>query len=288
MRLGGIFNPGFGLGALRWAGQQADQSMERLATGKQINRASDNPSGMVAVSSLKAELAALNGQVESKQRMGYSLAAKEGGLSVVQDLILELEGAVVTAANTGGMGPREREALQLEVNGILDAIDLLSYSATHNGESLLEEYASTKLGNGSLSLRNDDDAPDSSDSVASYRTVSTSLASLREGGMLNLVDGDLEAALQAVQGARSKVTTARATIGNQQRSLESDIANARIQIESLTGMASEIEDTDYASEVSKLVRAQLLQDVATRTVLIGRQSAESVLLLLGRTPDFGR
>jgi len=287
MRLGGIFNAGFGLGALRWASQQANQSMERLATGKQINRASDNPSGMVSVSSLKAELAMLTSQVETKERMIHSLGAKEGGLSVVQDLILELEGAVVTAANTGGLGPREREALQLEVNGILDAIDLLSYSATHNGESLLEEFSSTKLGNGSLSIRNDDDASDGSDNTPSYRTVNTSLASLREGGVLNLVDGDFESALQAVQGARSKVTTARATIGNQQRSLESDIASTRTQIESLTGMASKIEDTDYASEVSKLVRAQLLQDVATRTVLIGRQSAESVLQLLGNVPVSG-
>lgn len=281
MKLGGMYSTGFGLGALRSATQAAERSMERLATGKQINRASDNASGMVAVEAFKAELASLNKGVQADERMILTLGAKEGGLSVVQDLILELEGLVVTAAGSGTRSPEELEALQLEANSIIEAIDTLAYSTTYNGQSILDGYSSTSLGKGSLTVQTESADPEANGTdEAQYQTLATSLASIRGGGLLNLVDGDLEAAQKAVQGARESITSTRAAIGNQQRSLETDIATSRAQIEAITGAVSDIEDTDYAKEVSELVRAQILEQASLQTILIGRQSAEGVLALL--------
>jgi flagellin-like hook-associated protein FlgL len=55
-----------------------------------------------------------------------------------------------------------------------------------------------------------------------------------------------------------------------------------VELESLTGAKSAIEDTDYASETARLVRAQLIQQtsIATRDIAINLQR-DTVLNLLG-------
>src|SRR5688572_10251876 len=48
--------------------RQLNSTLERLATGKQINRAADDPSGLQAVSQMKARLADLNKRIESLEQ----------------------------------------------------------------------------------------------------------------------------------------------------------------------------------------------------------------------------
>ena len=55
----------------------------------------------------------------------------------------------------------------------------------------------------------------------------------------------------------------------------------QIALENLTASESQIRDTDFAKETSKLTRAQILQQAGTSTLGIANSTSQSVLSLLG-------
>lgn len=54
------------------------RTMERLATGKRLNRASDDPAGMSAATGLSARRATLEEVIKSAERNHFLLSAADG------------------------------------------------------------------------------------------------------------------------------------------------------------------------------------------------------------------
>lgn len=234
--------------ALRVAQRQAGVSLERLSTGKRINRGADDPSGLVAAEHLKADRAGLESKLKGLERTSVFLGAKDGSLSVLGDLLLDLKGVVVSAANTGGLSEAERDALQAEADGIRTAIDHVSTTSIFNDQALLRGYHASGLGLGAETL--------------------------------NLLGGDLEAAQEAVDAALGRVNGERGRIGRRLKGLDAERNALMVEFENVSGAISLIEDTDVAAEVSNLVRNQILEEAAIYAIEIGRQNAESALKLL--------
>lgn len=247
-------------------------ALERLATGKRINRASDDPAGMAAVQNLSVQAKRAEREIASLERTHLRLDATEGGLGVVSDLLVSLQSVVVQAANTGATSKGEREALQVEADSIIAAINHVSTSTTFDGEQILRVYHAGGLG--TTTVFGTADGGDASE------THSVSLADLAEGKSLNLLDGDLETAQKAVQAAVDGVARSRGALGTQSNSNRSRIRALFAEFENTMAARSAIEDTDFAREASELVRTQILGEASIRTILIGRQQAAGVLGLL--------
>lgn len=242
-----------------------DTSLERLATGKRINRAGDDPSGMIAAENLKLELESLDKQITGLTRTNLSLAATEGHLQVVNDLAQELNGLIVTAANRDGLGDNELTGIQTEITSILDALALIEQTATFQGARTLR---------GIVNLNEPLRAGAGADEDA------TGMNALRAGGKANVIDGDLEMAQEIATGFVEKVAERRAKIGNEINSNESAMRAMRVQFEETAGALSTVEDTDFAKEVSELTRGQALQQASLTVEMISRQQAEVALNLL--------
>jgi hypothetical protein len=54
----------------------AQRALERLSTGKRINRPSDDPSGFVGAEELRGEIARLEGELKGIPRAAYRSASK--------------------------------------------------------------------------------------------------------------------------------------------------------------------------------------------------------------------
>lgn len=248
MQLHSLSGSSFGLSALNRASEALDRALEQLSTGTRINRASDDPSGVVALAAFNKELSSIEGSIDGLLRTDARLSAQEGALSEVSDLTIELEGLVVSAAG-GFRSPDELAAMQLEADSIITAIDQLGGSSTFNGQQVLEGYSSSDLG-------------------------------LRPESGFDLINGDLEALSTVAKDARLSVTTSRAKIGSEQRGIETDVNRKLTQFEEVSKAVSALADTDYAKGSSELVRAQVLREASIQTMLIHRQSAEGTLKLL--------
>ena len=251
-----------------------NQAAERLMTGKRINRASDDPSGLIAVNEFEAQATVLKKEIEALDQRAATFGAKEGYYSVISDLLIELDGVVVEAANTGGLTGDEREALQTRANDILDALDMVYSTARFRGQTLFEGVFTARSGRVLVDDPPGDDIDDDPGSTRYY------LASLRSGGALNLIDGDLEAAQDSVQAAIKGVAGSRSGIGNQLRQDESMRNVKLVELENIMQAKSQIEDADFAKETAELVRGQILQQASIYAILFAQQMPNAALQLL--------
>lgn len=253
-----------------------NQAAERLMTGKRVNRASDDPAGMVAVNEFAARIKTLEKQIDGLDFEEALLGAKEGALSVVNDLLLELDGLVVSAANTGALAEPDREGMQIQADEILKALDYVYTTAQFRGERLFDGPFTTGAGGVTV-----DNPADNLGDADEPRTVRAYLASMGSGGLLNLIDGDLEAAQESVKAALGGVNGVRSAIGDRIKFGITSDRNVKLsELESLTEAKSQIEDTDIAAEMSNLIRGQFLQQAAIATMLIAQQSPNTALQLL--------
>ena len=84
---------------------------------------------------------------------------------------------------------------------------------------------------------------------------------------------DIDAALKAVDSQRS-------LLGASQNRFESTITNLNNTVNNLTDARSRIQDSDYATEVSNMSRAQILQQAGTSVLAQANQTTQNVLSLL--------
>jgi flagellin-like hook-associated protein FlgL len=107
------------------------------------------------------------------------------------------------------------------------------------------------------------------------------LADLRSGGTASVVSGDLGAAFQIVEEARSQLITARAEVG----AFESFVVDSTQRVlqgmeVNLASALSSIRDADVAAETSSLVRETILSQTSVMTAKLLLRSRKSTAGLL--------
>ncbi|MCH8164898.1 MAG: flagellin [Planctomycetes bacterium] len=111
--------------------------LQRLATGLRINRAADDPAGLIVSERLRSELRGLTQAISNSERASSVIATSEGYLAEVADLLNSIKSLIVEAANTGGVSQEEIEANQLQVNSAIEAITRIANTASFAGLQLL-------------------------------------------------------------------------------------------------------------------------------------------------------
>ncbi|OGB00733.1 MAG: flagellin [Burkholderiales bacterium RIFCSPHIGHO2_12_FULL_61_11] len=86
--------------------------------------------------------------------------------------------------------------------------------------------------------------------------------------------------LAALDTALAKVDALRGSLGAVQNRFDSIISNLGTTINNLTSSRSRIEDADYATEVSNMSRAQILQQAGTSVLAQANQTTQGVMALL--------
>ena len=86
--------------------------------------------------------------------------------------------------------------------------------------------------------------------------------------------------LKALDDALSKVDGLRSSLGAVQNRFDSVINNLNSTVNNLTASQSRIQDADYATEVSNMSRANILQQAGTSVLAQANQSTQNVLTLL--------
>ncbi|WP_034458189.1 FliC/FljB family flagellin [Buttiauxella noackiae] len=86
--------------------------------------------------------------------------------------------------------------------------------------------------------------------------------------------------LKALDAALAKVDALRSDLGAVQNRFDSTITNLGNTLNNLTSARSRIEDADYATEVSNMSRAQILQQAGTSVLAQANQVPQGVLSLL--------
>ena len=86
--------------------------------------------------------------------------------------------------------------------------------------------------------------------------------------------------LKAIDAALSQVDELRGALGAVQNRFDSVISNLGTTVNNLVSSMSRIQDADYATEVSNMTRAQILQQAGTSVLAKANQSTQGVMALL--------
>lgn len=89
-----------------------------------------------------------------------------------------------------------------------------------------------------------------------------------------------QAAITAITGQITAVSTSRAELGAYQNRFESTINNLNVAVENLSASESRIRDTDMALEMVEFTRTQILSQAGTAMLAQANQAPQGVLQLL--------
>jgi flagellin len=123
-------------------------SLQRLSTGYRINSGKDDPAGLIASESLRAEQQATTTAINNAQRADNIIGTAEGSLGEISNLLVSLQGLVGDAANKAGLSQDEKDADQLQVDSILSTINRISNASSFEGVKLLNgtyDYSTSGL-----------------------------------------------------------------------------------------------------------------------------------------------
>lgn len=123
------------LSALNKIDAERTTTMTRLATGQRINRAADDPAGLIALNAMNAELTSITTAIEGNRRSESLLNVADGTLTEVGALVTEIESLVMKGLGSTATAS-EKAAYQAQIDSSLDAIDRLIGQAQFNGQKL--------------------------------------------------------------------------------------------------------------------------------------------------------
>lgn len=117
---------------------QLQTSLNRLSTGLRINSGKDDPAGLIASENLRRDITASNKAIVNSERAGQLIATADSALGQVSNLLNDVRGLVVEAANSGALSDEQIAANQLQIDSSLEAIDRIAQTTTFQGKKLLD------------------------------------------------------------------------------------------------------------------------------------------------------
>lgn len=122
---------------LKRADQRVSSSLERLSSGYKINKAADDSAGIAISNKMRAQIRSLD-QASRNADDGQSIIqTAEGSLSEIEALIQRMRELSVQAANDT-YTLEDREAVQQEIDKLMDEVDRIASTTEFNGNGLLD------------------------------------------------------------------------------------------------------------------------------------------------------
>ncbi|MDQ1317502.1 MAG: Flagellin [Candidatus Poribacteria bacterium] len=125
------------LNSLRAINTKLGTAQLRLATGKRINQASDDPAGLTIAMKLNARNEGLKASLGNIGDAKNMLSVAEGGLQQINDLLIEMKSKATSAASDT-IGDDERAAFQQQLQSLAKQINDIVGENKWNGTSLLD------------------------------------------------------------------------------------------------------------------------------------------------------
>ena len=253
-------------------------AMQRLSSGLRVNSAKDDAAGLAIAERMNTQVRGMNVAIRNAND-GISLAqTAEGALGTISNNLQRMRELAVQSANDTN-GTSDRTALDNEYKQLAGENARVIANTTFNGQPLLTGAGGT---GGVFTFQVG--ANSGADNQISITTtdIATPMGTNTQGAAATLgataataltAMGDLDAALTAVNGARS-------TLGASQSRFDAVIANLQVAAENQTAARSRIMDADFAAETANLSRAQILQQAGTAMVAQANALPQQVLQLL--------
>ncbi|WP_117168766.1 flagellin Hag [Paraliobacillus sediminis] len=258
-------------------------SLEKLSSGLRINKAGDDAAGLAISEKMRGQIRGLDMAAKNSQDAISLVQTAEGALTETHSILQRVRELTVQAGNTGTQETEDLQAIQEEIESLVDEIDGISERTAFNGKTLLDGSIS-----GAASITFQIGANSGQQLQVSVSDMSASGIGIGSGGAANFnVSGfsadsgaSFDAALASIDTAISNVSKQRSSLGAVQNRLEHTINNLGASQENLTAAESRIRDVDMAKEMMNFTKNNILTQASQSMLAQANQQPQGVLQLL--------
>ena len=123
---------------LEGASDRVATSIERLSSGMRINRAADDPAGLIISESLRSQMDGLNQAISNSQDATNLIKTAEGALTEVNTLLRNIRQLAVHAANTGVNDQIATQADQAQIASAIASVQRIAEQTQFGTKRLLD------------------------------------------------------------------------------------------------------------------------------------------------------
>ncbi|GKT11124.1 MAG: flagellin [Thiomicrorhabdus sp.] len=275
-------------------------AMEKLTSGKAINRAADNAAGLAVVTGMTVQIRGTEQAIQNANDGISVVQTVDGATDEVINMLQRMRELSVQSLN-GTYSSSNRDQMDAEYSQLELEIDRVATTTKFNEIPLMANFSTdgTQISGipTPVNLHIGWDVGD--DNKVNISVANFGINISGAGGVLgqytnitgSVIAGQFEAndittqatasvAIQHVDGAMSQIISQRAKWGAMQNRLESTVNNLSNVNENVMAARSRIEDTDFARESANLARTQVLQQAGMSMLSQANQQSQQVLNLL--------
>lgn len=205
------------------------RSLEKLTSGYKINRASDDPAGLVISEQLRSRIASLNQEISNIGQNSLKFNTADSAVLELRRIVTEIRSYTLAASNAGMADENVTQAWQHAADGLVQSYNMIIDNTTFGTHKLLDGSAG---------------------SVASIDKLSSFDFSSPEG---------VQASLESIDSIVEELDIEIMQIGSRQnQEFISRERSLRVELENLTAAESSIRDTDYMYEYTNMLKERLV------------------------------
>jgi flagellin len=246
------------------------QTQNRLATGKRVNSALDNPINYFTAQSLSVRANDLNNLLDSMSNGINTIQAANNGITAITKLVQSAQSLTSQAQQT--TDATVRASLATQFDALLTQIGQLAGDAGFNGINL--------LGGNNLTVKLDETG-NSTTTVTGVDYTNANNAPLSVANSTNSWANNTD-----ITTASGQLTTALTTLRSESQALSSSLSTVQIRqdftkamVNTLNNGADSLTLADSNAEGANLLALQTRQQLSTTALSLASQADQNVLRL---------
>ncbi|MBX9845240.1 MAG: hypothetical protein K2Z80_25850 [Xanthobacteraceae bacterium] len=245
----------------------------KLATGKRVNSALDNPVNFFTAAGLQNRASDLGNLLDSMSNAFNTIQAANNGITSITKLVQSAQALVSQAQQTSDLTIRSNLATQF--GEIMLQIDQLAADSGFNGINLLDNTTSTDL---TVTLNE-----------TGTSNVTVAAVDFSSGGDLAINNAvNNWGGVADITAASAELTTALTTLRSQAQAFGSNLSTVQIRQEFTKAMINTLQSgadgltlADANEEGANLLALQTRQQLSTTALSLASQASQAVLRLFG-------
>lgn len=244
----------------------------RLATGKRINSAGEDPAGYALARSLESRKKGLSVALDNVSNAKNVLNVAEGGYQNIMDILQTCKEKATQAAD-GSLSTAQMTAIDSQVNALITEIDEIATGTKFNGYTLIGAVPDT------LKFHTGEQETDTL-SVTLDAATSSSIGGTTDISTISLTSADsAAAAITTLSTAIDALSGSIQEVGQYKARLDTKESNLSVAITNTEAVRSKIEDADFAKEQMEVMKLMILQQTALSSFVQSNSDPQIVLSL---------
>ncbi len=269
---------------LTWRGQELKNVSEKIASGKRINTASDDASGLAVSEKMITQIRGLRQATRNVEDGVSFIQTTEGYLQETQDIMQRIRELAVQSAN-GIYTDNDRLMIQVEVSQLVDEVNRVASHAQFNTMNMLTGRFATDANGGaaaaSMWIQMGANMDERRRLYIGTMTAQA-LGVMTDGAAISISTPDMaNSAIGTTDQALTMISKQRADLGAYQNRLEMASKGLMIGHENIMDAESRIRDTNMAEASVQYARDQILMQANISALAQANMSTQGVLQLLG-------